>query len=645
MMVSRIGYRLGFLAALVLAGICLSSCGGGGGHGTGSAGPGLVGAVFGYNDAPARGVPVSLDPPGGPGGIQVGPDGRFFLTPVGPGRHVLRVGDSVATATFFISVTAVQGASFLPRPIFLPSLESGISESVPTISPTATLIRGTKLDGVSLLIASNTGVTYPVNNTTPVVTIVGVAPSRLPVALPNGLAAKAAYAIEPRGLRFSVGAQLTLPRLESFSAGPWDLWKLDDTGTWQVLAPIATVGSSGLTAVVDEGTLYAAVPRSIPQTVTLTGRVVSGARPIAGYQVECWNQVSGVTKADGLFTITKVPTSFNGFLLRSSPAHPGVEFAAEVNTQGASAGLTDVGDVIVGAPPPFGVRPKVLSTQPPDGTANVPVQTQVSVQFNEAVDPTSVALSLHGLRGTETGQLFLSNAFTAVFVPSTNLVPGDTYSLVVDPDVKDLAGNTIDPSHLLFRFKTDAVTVPPPPPVDQRIFGLSPLTATSSTLVTLFGRNFPGGSSVKVGASTALVQRETATTIQFFPPVMEPASDAAVAVVNSAQTTVTALGPLVLDLRSSVASLSSPTVVRAMPPANLFVVGQNVAAGTVTVDGISIASVDSTELFGGQPAVVSKQAALGVNVTPSIFTGPVQVRGPNGKPGGTYRFVHVSDAP
>lgn len=617
----------------------LAACGGGGHHGSSAGAPGLAGVVFDYTGNPARGQPVVLDPGTSAPLAAVGADGRFFLTPVSQGTHVLRFGDSVQTPTIFMTFTVNETNSFLPQPIFLPLLESGISASVAPQVGFALTVAGPNMGDVSLAINAGTTVIYPAN-APQTVTVVGVAPSSLPVRLPSGLAAKAAYCVEPRGVRFTPGATLTLPQLEDSPSG-WDLFRLGDDGMWSLVGPMAQVASSSLTAVIDEGSLYAPVPRTPPQTLTITGRVTSSARAIQNYRVECWGQVSLPTGSDGRFTINNVPLSYGGLLLRVYPAKPGVDFAPEVVTLLGVLNGNDVGDLMVTARAPLNVRPKVLSTQPTDKQIDVPLQTQVSVQFSSAIDPISLGVELKGLTGPVTGQTFLSNAFTAIFVPSVNLRPADTYSIVVDPDTTDLGGNLVDDTKLLFKFTTQNVP-PPPPPADQKIFGLSPIVGTAQTQVTLPGRNYPGGSAVKVGASTGLVRQETATEIQFLPPTLEPAGDLAVSVINSANTTVSSFGPLVFDLRASVATLSTGTIFRSQAGAPVFLAGSNTANAGVIVDGLSIASINSIEIFGGIQGITGRQLTVNANAA-SLFTGPVVVRGANGKNGLTYRFLQVAD--
>ncbi len=404
------------LAPLLLVALGLAAaCGDGSSRRGGAGASGLAGVVYEYTGNPARGETVSLDPASAGPFTAVRADGRFFLSPVSQGTHVLRFGDSVRTPRFFVPLTVNETNSFLSQPIFLPLLESGVKASVPPTVGFAITVAGPELGDVSLAINSSTAVQYPLN-APQAITIVGVAPSRLPVRLPSGLATKAAYCIEPRGVRFLPGATFTVPKLEDSPAG-WDLWRLGDDGVWSIAIAMTDTGQGTLTATVDEGSFYAPVPRTAPGTVTLTGRVTSGARAIAGYRVSCWGQVSTVTGTDGRFTLANVPTSYGGFLLRIYPARPGIDFAPEVVTLLGAANGNDVGDLAVVAQAPNNIRPKVLSTQPADKAIDVSLQTAATIQFSGAIDPLTGAFNRTGDLLPDTGRSSHGNTIAIITAP------------------------------------------------------------------------------------------------------------------------------------------------------------------------------------------------------------------------------------
>ncbi len=90
--------------------------------------------------------------------------------------------------------------------------------------------------------------------------------------------------------------------------------------------------------------------------------------------------------------------------------------------------------------------PGVNSTNPiPDATA-VPIDTTVSVTFNEPVDTATVTSSTFTLSSGRTGNVagilsFSDGGATAAFTPSAGLNQGDTYVATITSSVKDLAGN------------------------------------------------------------------------------------------------------------------------------------------------------------------------------------------------------------
>jgi len=85
------------------------------------------------------------------------------------------------------------------------------------------------------------------------------------------------------------------------------------------------------------------------------------------------------------------------------------------------------------------------------------------------------------------------------------------------------------------------------------------------------------------------------------------------------------------------------TLERAMPPATIVVDGANMGGTSITVDGISIAAVDSTVTVGGSAVATGRAISLGAPAPDTLFTGPIVVRGANGEPSATYRFLQVRE--
>lgn len=612
------------------------------------AAPALVGQVLSYTDDVAQDVPVAVR--GGASG-KTTLNGLIQLGPVSAGSQVLEIGDSVATPTLLLPFTAAAGGTFLERPIYLPDLESGIGANLPGSVASVTTIQGAALPGVTLRVDAGTAITSFGGE----VNVLGISPSRLPVPVEGGANGdsepRAAYLVEPHGIRFNPVATLTVPRLEPLGAGPFDAYRVDPAnGRWTLHASdVAVVGSasSSFEVPVTIGTLYAVVPRTVPSTVTITGRIVAGTQPVAGYRATCWNRTSPPTDADGTFQIQGVPNTYGVFLVRAHPEQPGVGFRPEVVT--TTALNPNLGDIQVAARPPDGIRPTVRATSPRDGQTNVSRATQVVVTFSEAIDPANTApFKVIGVNGDVAGQYIFDNAFTVRFRPNENLKPSDPHTILVERSVTDLAGNALDDDQISFVFTT-AGGAAAAPPTDTLAFGLTPRSGSFADSVFIPGRNFTGGSAVSFGGTNGLVRAETTDLIEVATPDFVEAGDVTIS-VSAGGVAVGSLFPLVFDLRATVATIFSGTnpdeplvfVDRAQPPT--FVVdGHNAGGTTVTVDGIGIAAVNSTVLSGGTLVATGRTITFSGPAPATLLTGPVVLRGSNGKASKTYRFLHVRE--
>ena len=71
--------------------------------------------------------------------------------------------------------------------------------------------------------------------------------------------------------------------------------------------------------------------------------------------------------------------------------------------------------------------------------------------------------------------------------------------------------------------------------------------------------------------------------------------------------------------------------------------GNNVGGSSITVDGIGIAAVDSTIVVGGVTVATGRTITLPTPAPATLVSGPVVLRGANGKVGATYRFLQVRE--
>jgi hypothetical protein len=90
--------------------------------------------------------------------------------------------------------------------------------------------------------------------------------------------------------------------------------------------------------------------------------------------------------------------------------------------------------------------PTITSVVPANGSTNVPLNTQVTVTFSEAMDPTELVGST-GV-GLPASLAYDSQTFTATLTPASQLAPNTTYSATVFGTVQDLAGNQMGANYV-----------------------------------------------------------------------------------------------------------------------------------------------------------------------------------------------------
>ena len=83
--------------------------------------------------------------------------------------------------------------------------------------------------------------------------------------------------------------------------------------------------------------------------------------------------------------------------------------------------------------------PTITTVVPANGSTNVPLNTQVTVTFSEAMDPTGLVGST--VTGLPASLAYNSQTFTATLAPTSLLAPNTTYSATVYGTARDLAGN------------------------------------------------------------------------------------------------------------------------------------------------------------------------------------------------------------
>lgn len=92
--------------------------------------------------------------------------------------------------------------------------------------------------------------------------------------------------------------------------------------------------------------------------------------------------------------------------------------------------------------------PLVLSNNPGNNNTGVPINTSITVTFNEAMDTATIDSSTFLLSGGVTGPVsYDSETKTATFTPSVPLAYDSTYTVTITAGVKDLAGNAMASSY------------------------------------------------------------------------------------------------------------------------------------------------------------------------------------------------------
>jgi len=114
------------------------------------------------------------------------------------------------------------------------------------------------------------------------------------------------------------------------------------------------------------------------------------------------------------------------------------------------------------APPPDTTPPTVLAASPPNGAAGVGVATDITVNFSEPIDSTTMSsadFTLTSANGVVTDSVsYDHDTNTATLHPNAPLAAGTTYTARIS-GVKDLAGNALA-APVAWSFTTAAVTAP-----------------------------------------------------------------------------------------------------------------------------------------------------------------------------------------
>ncbi|WP_345158638.1 Ig-like domain-containing protein [Pontibacter saemangeumensis] len=110
----------------------------------------------------------------------------------------------------------------------------------------------------------------------------------------------------------------------------------------------------------------------------------------------------------------------------------------------------------------LGVCPVVLTTTPTDGATDVPRESEVTVTFNEEMNPETITQTSFTLLGAEkvSGAItYNTKTNTLTFVPENKLAYATTYTGRVATSVKDKLGNALQRDYV-WTFSTGALVSP-----------------------------------------------------------------------------------------------------------------------------------------------------------------------------------------
>lgn len=153
---------------------------------------------------------------------------------------------------------------------------------------------------------------------------------------------------------------------------------------------------------------------------------------------------------------------------------------------------------------PAVVAPEIVSPNPDDSAANVPLNQAVSATFTEAMNPLTITtgtFQLTGPGGTAVVGTVSYDAvdFIATFTPASPLIASSTYIATVTSGATDLAGNPLGTTGAPnpWSFTTGAAVVPPP--------------VILGPTISLFG-GFGGGAGMTNQGTSTVIHGDIGTT-------------------------------------------------------------------------------------------------------------------------------------
>jgi hypothetical protein len=260
--------------------------------------------------------------------------------------------------------------------------------------------------------------------------------------------------------------------------------------------------------------------------------------------------------------------------------------------------------------------PTVISTSPANLATGVPVTTQISATFSEAMSSATVAATTFTLSGPGSTSVagtvtYAAGSSTATLTPATNLAGNTTFTARITSGVTDLAGNGLA-SPFVWSFTTAAAPSIAPPtvvstspanaatgvPLNRQITAtFSEAMASASITTASFSVRAPGNAAV----SGAVTYASIGSNAVFTPasPLVAATTYIATITTGAESTTGTALAaPFVWSFTTGAApDTTAPTVLSTIPLIGATGVALN-SAVTATfsepMDPVTLASPATT---------------------------------------------------
>jgi hypothetical protein len=157
--------------------------------------------------------------------------------------------------------------------------------------------------------------------------------------------------------------------------------------------------------------------------------------------------------------LTYDPQTRTATLKPADPLKPNTSYTAKIlgTVQDASGNSLGADYLWSFTTEPDTIPPLIVARYPADGDTGVPLNALIQVEFNEAIDWNTLGSGyrLEDLNGNLVPATitYYINSYRAVYTPSAQLNPGQTYVLRVTTNVKDSVGNALE-SEALWSFTT-----------------------------------------------------------------------------------------------------------------------------------------------------------------------------------------------